>query len=116
MKNTLKFTGVITHISEVVSGVSKAGKAYTTQFMVVTENEGQYPNSMKFEFFNKEAVQNGVGETVTIEYNCRVNDKFYQSISAWKVASEQNTPAPTPTAAPAKPAIEPEAETDELPF
>lgn len=82
------FTGKVTFVSEIENGISKAGKDYSKMYFIV-EDENEYPNSMKFELFNK-PLDIIMGSNVTVEYNARVNEyqsKHYQGLSAWKVTN-----------------------------
>ena len=116
MASKYKITGVITHVSEVEKGVSKNGKAWTKQFIVVEETDEEYPNSVKLDFFNKEELQNAEGEMVTVEFNTRCNEfngKYFQSCSGWNITTLSRV---TPNAT--QPTTQPELlpENNDLPF
>lgn len=87
----LIFTGKIEHVSPVTTATSKQGTEFTKQFIVVSDDEGQYPNKMKFDLIKKEEVHNKVGEVVTVHYNANVNEynnNYYQGLNVWKIEAK----------------------------
>ena len=101
----MEITGKITWVGPVASGVSKAGKDWNKFNAVITEQEGEYPQSLCFEVFNdKISVQ--LGEVCTIHFQVKANEyqgKYYTNITGWKKEGAQQM-AVAPVAAPVAPA------------
>jgi len=100
----MEITGKITWVGPVASGVSKAGKDWNKFNAVITEQEGEYPQSLCFEVFNdKISVQ--LGEVCTIHFQVKANEyqgKYYTNITGWKKEGAQQMAVPvepTPVAA-----------------
>jgi len=98
---SLELSGTIKSISEVEQGTSKAGKDWKKQTFVISNNEG-YNDSEQifaFEVLGEEAVSNltkynKVGDVVKVSFNIRTNewkDKFYTSLSSWRIEKAENT-------------------------
>jgi hypothetical protein len=104
----MNITGKITWVGPVASGVSKAGKDWNKFNAVITEQEGEYPQSLCFEVFNdKISVQ--LGEVCTIHFQVKANEyqgKYYTNITGWKKEGAQQM-AVAPVAALAAAAFEP---------
>ena len=89
----LTFTGKIEHVSRQTTEISKKGDEFTKQFIIVSEDEGQYPNKMKFDLIKKDEVKNQVGEVVTVHYNAGVreyNSGYFQSLNVWKIEAKSS--------------------------
>ena len=87
----LSFTGKIEHVSRQTTETSKKGDEFTKQFIVVSDDDGQYPNKMKFDLIKKDEVHNQVGEVVTVHYNASVreyNSGYFQSLNVWKIEAK----------------------------
>ena len=119
--NELIFNGRITIVSETKSGTSQAGKDWAKKDFIVTEQSGDYPNSMKFTCFKTEQFPNIVlGKDVSVKFDCKVREyesKYYQDISAYSVTLKEGQQLKAPQPAP----IEPEpvllvSNSDDLPF
>ena len=90
--SNLTVTTVIKSVSEVVEGVSKAGKAWK-KVEFITDNGEQYDNLAKFEIFGEEKVDkfmqyNKAGDNVEVSFNIKCseyNGRHYTDLSAWKV-------------------------------
>lgn len=85
----MKFQGRIVFISEVKRGVSKAGKDWSS-ISVVVEEEGQYPNKMCFDAFNKEDAIDGltIGTLVEVDFNANCNEwngKYYNKLNIFRI-------------------------------
>jgi len=118
MNKDLKFKGIITHILPTQSGTSKAGKEWSKTEFVVKDN-AEYPQIAKFEIFNKPEIVKflKVGSEVEVSFNLNTNeykDKFYTSLSAWKVWNSGNSKSDTP--APNEVTDLPEEDGTNLPF
>lgn len=95
MSATLKLQGVITKITEVQEGESKAGKAWKKLGFVV-ETLGEYPKNVYFTVFGEEKVNNfqkfnKVGQEVEVSFNVEsreYNERFYTDLQAWKVFTQ----------------------------
>jgi hypothetical protein len=105
----------ITSISEVQSGTSKAGKAWS-KLTFVGETDEQYNNLYAFELFGQEKVDslikfNKVGDVVDVDFNVSTREwegKYFTTLSAWKVF-KSNTEAPQEE-------TQVQPQTDDLPF
>ena len=88
----LKVTGTITKVLEVEQGTSKAGKEWQKQSFIL-DTKTEYNNIYCFEMFGEEKVNqfnqyNKVGDEVEVSFNVSTNewkDKYFTSLSAWKV-------------------------------
>jgi single-strand DNA-binding protein len=96
-KNDLKFNGKITNILEVV----EVGADKKIEF-VVTETNGQYPQSVKFGIFGTEKVDkflqyNKVDQEVEVLFNFKTNEwqgKYFTNNEAWRVNKVQSEETP----------------------
>ena len=106
----MEITGKITWVGPVASGVSKAGKDWNKFNAVITEQEGEYPQSLCFEVFN-DKISIALGEVCTIHFQVKANEyqgKYYTNITGWKKEGAQQMAVPVvPTPAPAAAAFEP---------
>ena len=110
----------ITKINKVEEGTSKAGKAWK-KLTFVGETDEQYNNLYAFELFGDEKVDNFVkynkeGDVVDVDFNvqCREwQDKYFTSLSAWKVFKANSEAVNTYNPADQVPSA---ANTDDLPF
>lgn len=103
------------------SGMTKAGKAWSKETIIVRTNE-EYDNIYPIEFFGDKAIGNlnqvSVGDSVDVEFNIKANEyngRHYVSLGGWKIAKVASS---EPTKAPE---VVPEAITndddgDSLPF
>ena len=129
----MEFSGKVIAILPARTGVSKtSGNEWKVQSYVV-ENHDQYPRRMCFEVFGADKIDQfniQMGEELTVSFDIDARqwqDKWFNSIRAWKVdrvqaeAPEVQTPvdaAPIPPFNP-EPAPFPGSEggsTDDLPF
>ena len=123
-KNELKFTGIIEKIFDVKQG-TKDGKDWKSIEFKVVEQQQEYPQSVKFNYFGVDNVDkflkyNKVGDLVDVSFNlkCRENEKgAFNSIDAWKVyknnsTEKQSNSLPTYTTS----EVIPEQIDDDLPF
>ncbi len=91
--NELKFTGIVTFVSkEEIVWDKKIPKMY----IVLEEEDKEYPSSIRIEFYNSEKVMMvraiKVGELHTVLYNTRVNEhwwKHYMSANARKLVKRK---------------------------
>ena len=84
----MKFTGKITDYLE-TQGTSKKGEAYIVRKWRIEETEGQYPNSIMVESYNKDFGNVKEGDTVDVDFNCKCDKyegKLYNKFSAWKMS------------------------------
>lgn len=113
------FKGIISYISVVQNGTSKAGKAWSKVDVVLTydKTKPEYPKEIAFSVMNdniaKFNLQAGNEYEVEVDFSVReYQGKRYMSASCWKATlTQSNTPAPTPVA----PASAPEGG-DDFPF
>ena len=118
----LKFTGKVTFISQAETGTGKKGE-WTKTKICVEEAEGQYPNSMVFDAFNKaDEIKNlSVGCIVDVLYNAKCtenNGKYYNGLNIWKIEYQQRTVTTSTNTTASEPVNEvhiPDNESD-LPF
>ena len=124
----MEIKGKITWVGQVSSGVSKStGKDWSKFQAVITEQEGEYPQSLCFEVFN-DKIAVALNEVCTIHFQVKANEyqgKYYTNISAWKKEGGSAAPAPQskpegatlnpPTAAKPTTLVD-ELDDDRLPF
>ena len=124
----MEFTGKIIAILSPRGGVSKtSGNEWKSQEYVI-ENHDQYPRKMCFDVFGADKIEQfniQMGEELTVSFDVDArqwNDRWFNSIRAWKVervgAGAPMTPgAPVPPPAPAAtPEFTPGDAKDDLPF
>lgn len=124
----MEFTGKIIAILQPRGGVSKTGNEWKVQEYVI-ENHDQYPRKMCFDVFGADKIEQfniQMGEELTVSFDIDARqwqDRWFNSIRAWKVDRVAATPAPgqVPPAVPFPPAAPaPEFlasdEKDDLPF
>ena len=110
MANQMKFSGKVTAISEPLIGEGKKG-TWESVTVVVTETDGEYPQSIAVECFNKqsELVKIALGVTCDVHFNMEASEykgKIYGKNKLWKFENaeisqfeENRNPAQTVTAA-----------------
>jgi hypothetical protein len=104
----MNITGKITWVGSVASGTTKAGKAWNKFQAVITEQEGEYPQSLCFEVFN-DKISIALDEVCTIHFQVKANEyqgKYYTNITGWKKEGAQQM-AVSVVPAPAAAAFEP---------
>ena len=130
----MEFTGRIIDVLQPRGGVSKTGNEWKVQEYVIEDNNnGQYPRRMCFEVFGADRItqfniQKGEELTVSFDIDARQwQDRWFNSIRAWKVEristssastntpQEANAPLPPPVATPATD-FQSEDFKDDLPF
>jgi len=119
---TFKLTGRITNITETISGTSKEGKEWKKLTFVI-DTFSEYNNVIAFDVFGVEKVDNFIkyhqeGKMVDVEFNIKSNlwkDKYYTSLDAWKVTTNNNTNEKMQKAEATINAVFPPAD-DDLPF
>ena len=111
----MEFTGKIIAILQPRGGVSKTGNEWKSQEYVI-ENHDQYPRKMCFDVFGADKIEQfniQMGEELTVSFDVDARqwqDRWFNSIRAWKVERVSATapagapgapvPPPAPTAAP----------------
>jgi len=112
----MEFTGKIIAILQPRGGVSKAsGNEWKAQEYVI-EDHGQYPRKMCFDVFGADKIELfniQMGEELTVSFDIDARqwqDRWFNSIRAWKVervsaataapATGAPVPPPAPSAAP----------------
>ena len=88
MANQMKFSGKVTAISEPIIGEGKKG-TWESVTVVVTETEGEYPQSIAVECFNKqsELEKIALGATCDVLFNMEASEykgKYYGKNKLWK--------------------------------
>ena len=88
MANQMKFSGKVTAISEPLIGEGKKG-TWESVTVVVTEAEGEYPQSIAVECFNKqsELEKIALGATCDAHFNMEASEykgKIYGKNKLWK--------------------------------
>ena len=117
MANQMKFSGKVTAISEPIIGEGKKG-TWESVTVVVTETEGEYPQNIAVECFNKQSELEKItlGATCDVLFNMEASEykgRFYGKNKLWKFDNvempqrEQPTQAPQPVTA---------GDDDDLPF
>ena len=111
----MEFTGKIIAILQPRGGVAKSGNEWKAQEYVI-EDHGQYPRKMCFDVFGADKIEQfniQMGEELTVSFDVDARqwqDRWFNSIRAWKVERVSATapagapgapvPPPAPTAAP----------------
>ena len=118
MANQMKFSGKVTSISEPLIGEGKKG-TWESVTVVVTETEGEYPQSIAVECFNKqsELEKIALGATCDVHFNMEASEykgKFYGKNKLWKFENVELPQREEPKQEP-KPVTAANDETD-LPF
>lgn len=89
----LKVTGKITEVSDVKTGVSKAGKEWKSLSFVIN-NGAEYNSESEFVLFGAEKVDNfskdnKLGDSVDVSFNINMrrtaDGKKFQNLDAWRV-------------------------------
>jgi hypothetical protein len=125
----MNFKGKISHIGEIKSGLSKAGKEWKAVEFIVEEEGKDYPQSGVFKLMKSGehvsnvdnfAKFNKVGDLVDVEFNLKVNkwkDSFFQELSVWKT-NKVNAPVHGSTQVQDvnQPMVMPEDDGEPLPF
>ena len=119
----LEITGKVIAVLDKMSGTSKSGNAWVTQEYVI-ETADQYPKKCCFSLFGEEkiaACNIKIGETITahIDIDARQwENRWFNSISAWKIERASDTGAQGQEAAQQAPADVPQSgkQGDDLPF
>ena len=100
----MKFSGIVTAISVPIIGEGKKG-TWESVTVVVTEAEGEYPQSIAVECFNKqsEIEKIALGATCDVHFNMEASEykgKFYGKNKLWKFDNIEMPPREQPTQAP----------------
>ena len=118
----MEFTGKIIAILQPRSGTSKNGNEWKVQEYVI-ENHDQYPRKMCFDVFGADKIEQfniQMGEELTVSFDIDARqwqDRWFNSIRAWKVERVGTPGMPTPPPAPtAAPEFISGDSTDDLPF
>lgn len=126
----MEFTGKIIAILQPRGGTSKAGNEWKVQEYVI-ENHDQYPRKMCFDVFGADKIEQfniQMGEELTVSFDIDARqwqDRWFNSIRAWKVERVSAAAAAAPAAAgapvpPPAPTATPEFTVgdanDDLPF
>ena len=105
----MEFTGKIIAILPPRGGVSKtSGNEWKSQEYVI-ENHYQYPRKMCFDVFGADKIEQfniQMGEELTVSFDVDArqwNDRWFNSIRAWKVERVGATPQMPPVEAPFPP-------------
>ena len=127
----MEFTGKIIAILPARGGVSKTGNEWKVQEYVIEDSaSSQYPRRMCFDIFGADKIEQfniQMGEELTVSFDIDARqwqDRWFNSIRAWKVERTAATAAPAPAAgAPLPPPVPTAAPafvagdaTDDLPF
>lgn len=106
----MEFTGKIIAILPPRGGVSKSGNEWKVQEFVI-EDHGQYPRKMCFDVFGADKIEQfniQMGEELTVSFDIDARqwqDRWFNSIRAWKVERVNNAPANNEAGAPLPPPI-----------
>lgn len=97
----LTISGVVLHILDEQSGVSKAGKDWNKQDFVI-ETTDQYPKKIAFTLFGDKTdllMNIGQGQLVDVSFNLEsreYNGRWFHNVNAWKILSgEVNDSVPS---------------------
>ena len=89
----MEISGNVTNILQSTSGTSANGNAWIKHAFVI-ETEGNYPKTIKFDYFSKDPnaqLNFEEGDNVTVSFNLEsreFNSKWYSNINAYKVTTE----------------------------
>lgn len=121
----MEFTGKIIAILPQRGGVSKSGNEWKVQEYVI-EDHGQYPRRMCFDVFGTDKIEQfniQMGEELTVSFDIDARqwqDRWFNSIRAWKVERAGSAPADNGQGVPPPPAAAPDFlagdANDDLPF
>ena len=106
--NAMEFTGKIIAILPPRGGVSKTGNEWKSQEYVI-ENHDQYPRKMCFDVFGVDKIDQfniQMGEELTVSFDVDARqwqDRWFNSIRAWKVERVGAAIPPTTPGAPVPP-------------
>ncbi|MFI3297958.1 MAG: DUF3127 domain-containing protein [bacterium] len=98
----MEITGKVIAILEKRSGVSKAGKDWSSQEYVI-ETEGQYPRRVCFNLFGEDRINEShiqMDEYITVSFDIDAREwqgRWFTSINAYRIARAQamdNFPPP----------------------
>lgn len=117
MANQMKFSGEVIAISEPIIGEGKKG-TWESVTVVVTETEGEYPQSIAVECFNKqsELEKIAIGTVCDVYFNMEASEykgKYYGKNKLWKFDVWELPQREQPTQAPKAVTAEND---DSLPF
>jgi hypothetical protein len=129
MSESLEVKGVVIHILEEESGISKAGKEWKKKDFVIETTEDQYPKKIAFTVFG-DKIQSlftfTQGQLVDVSFNLEsreYNGKWFHNVNAWKVEAgevQQNehveTTGDLPKEFEAPPKVDDSGSDDDLPF
>lgn len=91
----MELTGRCVVALPIVSGTSKAGKAFQKRDFVV-ETAGQYPKKVCFQLFGEKVNEcPNVGEEVTVSFDAESrewNGRWFTQLNAWKVERQAAQP------------------------
>ena len=104
MANQMKFSGIVTAISEPLIGEGKKG-TWQSVMVVVTEAEVEYPQSIAVECFNKQSELEKItlGATCDVLFNMEASEykgKYYGKNKLWKFDNVEGPQRDQPTQAP----------------
>lgn len=105
----MEFTGKIIAILPQRGGVSKSGNEWKVQEYVI-EDHGQYPRRMCFDVFGTDKIEQfniQMGEELTVSFDIDARqwqDRWFNSIRAWKVERAGSAPADNGQGVPPPPA------------
>lgn len=123
----MDFSGKIIAVLPVRTGVSKStGNEWKVQQFVI-EDHSQYPRKMCFDVFGADKLSSfniQMGEELTVSFDVdahQYQDRWYNSIRAWKVERSSAAPSQTPNGIPVPPPASDPFKTDsddssDLPF
>ncbi len=98
------------------------GSGFTKREMVVTVEDGKYPQEISLEFVqDKVALLDALqpGQTVTVSFNIRgreYNGRYFNNLQGWRVTVENGATESTPQPADVGAPIPPPHGDDDLPF
>ena len=104
MANQMIFRGEVIAISKPLIGEGKKG-TWESVTVVVTETEGEYPQSIAVECFNKQSELEKItlGSTCDVYFNMEASEykgKIYGKNKLWKFDNVEMPPREQPTQAP----------------
>jgi len=123
MSETNKLTGTITHIFETQTFPS----GFRKREFVVKENDGKYPQSIKFEITKDKCSvldRYDVGDIACVSYNIQgseYNGKFFVNLQAWRIDGQnkdegQRSPSQNGAGVPPLAAMNDDLDDPEIPF
>lgn len=87
----MNFTGKVSFVSPVTTGVSQSGKEWASLNFVVTNDQDRYPRTIYFRLFGQERINEAalkVGDCITVDFDIdahEYNGRWFNELNAWRI-------------------------------